>query len=117
MSRSSVSRVYARELVVLPQQTEQNVPIKVIHASSHTPSSDWLLEPRALAKGVHIACVLLPDADVPAAFRVANLLPHPYTLAAGADMRQASMAQVLDTRACCRYAAQVSLYLSTKHIA
>ena len=74
-SRSSVSWVYAREHVVVSPNAEQNVPVKCtsVRASVRTPKLDWLLQPNILAKGIHVARVLLPDTDRCAAVCMANL--------------------------------------------
>ena len=54
-SHSSVSRVYAREQVVVMSNTEQIVLVKLVHVSLRIPRSDWLLEPRTLAEGIYVA--------------------------------------------------------------
>ena len=77
--------------------TEQDVSLKLVRASLRTPKADWLLEPKTLAKGVHVGHVLLPNEGTHTAVWVANLTKRSFTLAAGAEVGQASTTRVLCT--------------------
>ena len=109
-SRSSVSRIYARERIVVMPHTQQNVLVKLVRPSLRIQKSDWLVEPRTLAESVHIARVLLPNEDSCAAVRCCALLvpkirahlqlmSQPYTLVEGAEVGHANTARVLGSGA------------------
>ena len=96
-SRSAVSHVLARKLVLVAPLSEQDLPMKVVQESLGTAKTDWLLEPQTLAEGIHVACVLLSDSDVGVALWLANQTRHPYTFAAGIGVGQANMVSSLAT--------------------
>ncbi len=66
-SRASVRRVYVRERIVIPPNTEQNVPVKLVNSSFRTPTSEWLVDPCTLVEKVFVARVLLSNQDKHAA--------------------------------------------------
>ena len=85
-SRASVSRVLACERVVLAPLFECDVPVKPVRESWRVPKVEWLLESQSLAKGVHVAHVLLPDGGVGVAVHVVNETWSPFTVAVGSEV-------------------------------
>ena len=67
--------------------------MKLVRESLRTPKADWLLEHQTLAD---VARALLLDQDTCPVVRVANQTTQPFTLAAGTEVGQASLATVLD---------------------
>ena len=53
-SRSSVSRICAKEYVIVNPCSAQAVLVKIICSSLRTPKADWLLEQQTLATGIHV---------------------------------------------------------------
>ena len=92
-SRSSVSRIYAKEQVIVNPCSTQAVPVKIVRSSLRIPKADWLLEQQTLATGVHVDRALLPDSSC-IAVRVVNQTTQPFTLEAGTEVGQASLATV-----------------------
>ena len=88
-------RVFVRERTTIPQNTEQNVPVRMTYGSLRTPDADWVLDPKTLADKVFTARVLLPGTDNCAAVRVINLSNKPYVLDSGMEVGQAAIARVL----------------------
>ena len=93
-SRSSVSRIYAKEQVIVNPCSTQSVPVKIVRSSLCTPRADWLLEQQTLATGIHVDRTLLPHRDSCVAVRVVNQTTQPFTLEAGTEVGQASLATV-----------------------
>ena len=91
-SRLSVSRIYAKEQVIVNPCSAQAVPVKIVRSSLRTLKADWLLEHRTLATGVHVDRTLLPDHDSCVAIRVVNQTAQPFIVAAGTEVGQASLA-------------------------
>src|SRR6266496_2559077 len=94
-SRASVRRVYVRERIVIPPNTEQNVSVKLVNSSFRTPTSEWLVDPCTLAEKVFVARVLLSNEDKHAALRIVNLSDKQFDLQAGAELGCAVAAEVL----------------------
>jgi len=85
-SRASVRRVFVRERTVIPPNTEQNVPVKLVYSSLRTPKADWLVKPRNVANNVFMARELLPGENKCAAVRVMNLSDKPFLMRSGNNM-------------------------------
>jgi len=96
-SRVGVRRIYVRDSTVILPNTEQNVPVKMIHNTFRTPRADWVVQPKALAEKVYLARVLLPHQGE-CAVRVANLSRHPFKIEGGLEVGKASVAKVLCTQ-------------------
>src|SRR6266568_2632718 len=89
-------RVFAREPVTIPPNTECNVPVQLVRPNMRTPESDWVVNPITLKSQVFLARVLLPDSDTHAAVRIINLSKEEYTVKGGQDIGKADAAQVLE---------------------
>jgi len=72
-SRASVRRVYVRENVSVPIDSEVNVPVRLPLVNMHSPHTDWLAEPKEVKPGLLMARTLLPDCDDFAAVRIVNV--------------------------------------------
>src|SRR5467141_429855 len=90
-SRASCRRVYVRDRVIIPPNTEANVPVRLVRTSFRTPVAAWVIGPKALGEQVFAARVLLPNEDEHAAIRVVNLSDHSFKLEAGHDVGCAEM--------------------------
>src|SRR6266496_4201986 len=93
-SKAACRRVYVREAVVVPPNSEMNVPIMMVRSSFRTPTASWVVGPTILADKVFAARVLLPDEDKHAAVRIINLSNEDYSLEGGRHMGQAEVGQV-----------------------
>jgi len=93
-SKAACRRVYVREAVVVPPNSEMNVPIRMVRSSFRTPIASWVVGPVILADKIFAARVLLPDEDQHAAVRIINLSDKYYSLEGGRPMGQAEVGQV-----------------------
>jgi len=96
---ASVSRVYVSDSTVVHPNSEGNVPVKLVRPTVRTTSAEWMVEPRTLGQGVHLARVLLPDSSEWAAVRVINLTEKEFVLPEGMEMGRARMARPLKEEA------------------
>jgi len=82
-ARSFVRRVYVRETVDIPTNTQINVPVRLPVSSLRTPKCDWVVETREIRPGLLGARTLLPSSDQFAAVRFLNLSGNSVLLKAG----------------------------------
>ena len=73
LSRAACRRFYIRDAVIVPPNSEMNVPIRMVRTSFRSPTASWVVGPSVLADRVFSARVLLPDEDHHAAIRIINL--------------------------------------------
>ena len=66
-------RIYVRESVSVPAQTQINVPVCMPLSTLRTPASDWVTEAREFRPGLLMGRTLLPDCDQFAAVQFVNL--------------------------------------------
>ena len=74
-SRCNVRRIYVGESVVIPAETQVNVPVVMPLSNLHAPKGDWLVEPKEVRPGLLMARSLLSDSDNYCAVRLINLSP------------------------------------------
>jgi len=95
-SRVGICRVYVKERVEIPANTEQNVPIKLVRSTwGTTASSDWVVHPKQIDENVFTARVLIPGETQHAAVRVVNLAENSINLPAETDLGTAEVAIIL----------------------
>ena len=68
-SQAFVRRIFVRENVSMPVDTQTNVHVRLPFANMHAPRSDWLMEPKEVKPGLIMARTLLPNCDDFAAVR------------------------------------------------
>src|SRR6266568_3665005 len=100
-SRAACRRVYVREAVIVPPNSEMNVPIRMVRTSLRTPTASWVVGPSVLADRVFSARVLLPDEDHHAAIRIINLSGKDFSLEGGRAMGRAEVGRVDPDRVSC----------------
>jgi len=89
----SIRRVYVKERVQIPANTEQNVPVKLIKPTWRSPASvDWVVHPKQIEENVFTARVLVPGETWHAAVRVVHLSEHMINLPADTDLGTAEVA-------------------------
>jgi len=95
-SRMRIRHVYVKERVLIPANTEQNVPVKLVKSTwRSTVSADWVVHPKQLAENVFTARVLVPWETRHASVRVVNLSEHAIDLPADTDLGTAEVAIVI----------------------
>src|SRR6266496_180773 len=94
VSRISCKRVYIRDDVSIPPNTEINVPVRLVKTSFRTPPGSWVMGPTSFAHQVFSARVLLPEEDTHAAFRIANLSEKEFFLEGGRSVGHALLGQI-----------------------
>jgi len=95
-SRMGIRRVYVRERVQIPANTEHNLPVKLIKSTWRSPVSvDWVVHPKQIEENVFTARVLVPRENRHAAVRVVNLSEHVIDLPADTDLGTAEMTILL----------------------
>jgi len=95
-SRVSIRRVYVKDRVHIPANTEQNVPVKLVKSTWRSPASvDWVVHPKQIEKNVFTARVLVPGETRHAAVRVVNLSKHIIGLLADTDLGTAEVAIII----------------------
>jgi len=73
-SRMGIRRVYVKNRVQIPANTEQNVPVKLVKSTWRSPASvDWVVHPKQIEENVFTARVLVLGETRHAAVRVVNL--------------------------------------------
>jgi len=96
-SRVGIRRVYVKERVEIPANTEQNVPIKLVRSTWRTTApSDWVVHPK---QTTDTARVLIPGETQHAAVRVVNLSENTINLPAETDLGTAEFATILPDKA------------------
>jgi len=81
-SKPCVRRVYAAEEYVVPPKHQASVPIRCTWSNLHAPGSDWMIETKAIERGVVAARTLLSRESDVAAIRVLNYSDKPYVVRA-----------------------------------
>jgi len=95
-SRMSIRRVYVKDRVQIPANTEQNVPVKLVKSSWRSPASvDWVVHPKQIEVYVFTARFLVPGETRHAAVRVVNLSEHMIDLPAETDLGTAEVAIIM----------------------
>ncbi len=97
-SRAACRRVYIREAVIIPPNSEMNVPIRMPRSSFRTPKASWIVGPSTLGERVYIARVLLPDEDHHAAVRIVNLSEKEFNVESGRQMGYAEIGIITQER-------------------
>jgi len=92
-SLMSIRRVYVKDRVQIPANTEQNVPFKLVKSSWRSLAAvNWVAHPKQIEENVFTARVLLPGETQHAAFCVVNLSEHTIDLPAETDLGTAEVA-------------------------
>jgi len=92
----SIRRVYVKDRVQIPANTEQNVPVKLVKSSWRSPVSvDWVVHPKQIEENVFTVRVFVPGETRHAAVRVVNLSEHMIDLPAETDLRTAEVAIIM----------------------
>jgi len=92
-SRMRIRRVYVKDRVLIPANTEQNVPVKLVKSTwRSTVSADWVLHQKQIEDNVYTARVLVPGETRHASVRVVNLSEHTVDLPADTDLGTAEVA-------------------------
>jgi len=93
-------RVYVKERVQIPANTEQIIPVKLIRSTWRSPASvDWVVHPKQIEENVFTARVLVPGATWHAAVRVINLSEHMIDLPADTDLGTEEVATIIQDSA------------------
>ena len=71
-SRSNFRRIYVRETIVVANDMQVNVPVRMPLSSFRAPKCDWLTQAREIKPGLYAARTLLPNEDCYAAVRFVN---------------------------------------------
>jgi len=99
-SRMSIRRVYVKDRVKIPANTEQNVPVKLAKSSWRSPALvDWVVHPKQIEENVFTARVLVPGKTRHAAVRVVNLSEHMIDLPAETDLGTVEVAIIMQDTA------------------
>jgi len=99
-SRVGIRRVYVKDRVEIPANTEQNVPIKLVRSTWRTTATaDWVVHPKQIKEDVSTAKVLKPSSSPHAAVRVVNLSDETINLPAETDLGTAEVAIILPNAA------------------
>jgi len=72
-SKTSVRRIYVRELIVIPPDTRVNVPVRMPFVNLRTVESDWITESKQVRPGLLAARTLLSHDDNHAAISFVNV--------------------------------------------
>ena len=82
-SRANVRRIYVRETVSVPAQTQINVPLRMPLSNLRAPASDWVTEAKEFRPGLLMGRTLLLDCDPFAAVQFVNLSDKTQRLCSG----------------------------------
>ena len=82
-ARSHIRRVYVRETISIPADTQINVPVRLPLSNFHAPKCDWLVEAREVRPGLMAARTLLSDSDEFSAVRFVNVSGKTHELKGG----------------------------------
>jgi len=95
-----IRRVYVKERVQIPANTEQKVPVKLIKPTWRSPASvHWVVHPKQIEENVFTARVLIPGETRHAAVRAVNLSEHTIDLPADTDLGTAEVATIIQNPA------------------
>ena len=72
-TRACIRRVYVRETVSIPVDTQVNVPVRLPVSSFRTPICDWLVDTTEVRPGLLAARTLLGNSDEFAAVNFVNI--------------------------------------------
>jgi hypothetical protein len=72
-SRSNFRRIYVRETIVIANDMQVNVPVRMPLSSFRAPKCDWLTQAQEIKPGLYAARTLLPNEDCYAAVRFVNI--------------------------------------------
>ena len=89
-------RIYVRETVSVPAQTQVNVPVRMPLSNLRASASDWLTEAREFRPGLVMGRTLLPDCDHFAAVQFVNLSDKTQRLCNGLFLGRAEPGFVVD---------------------
>jgi len=95
-SRANVRRIYVRETVSVPAQTQINVPVRMPLSNLRAPASDWVTEAREFRPGLLMGRTLLPDCDQFAAVQFVNLSDKTQRLRSGLFLGRTEPGFVVD---------------------
>jgi len=95
-SRMGIRRVYVKDRVQIPANTEQNVPIRLVKSTWRSPAAaDWVVHPKQIEENVFTTRVLVPGETRHASVRVVNLSEHTIDLPADTDLGTAEVAIII----------------------
>jgi hypothetical protein len=95
-SQAQVRRIYVSNETVVQPGCQANVPVKLALHSLRTPSSDWVMESKALSGGVVLARTLIGEETEGPAVRVINYSRRPYRFPEGLCLGKAEPAVVCE---------------------
>jgi predicted aspartyl protease len=72
-SKIMCRRIYVEEDVVIPPAHQADIKSRMTWSNLRTPAGTWLVEPKQLRPGVHVARTLLDDQNSYVAVRVVNV--------------------------------------------
>jgi len=99
-SRIGIRRVYVKDRVQIPANTEQNVPIRLVKSTWRSPAAaDWVVHPKQIEENVFTARILVPGETRHAAVRIVNLSEHTIYLPAETDLGTAKVAIIISDSA------------------
>jgi len=99
-SRMSIRRVYVKDRVQIPANTEQNVPVKLVKSSWRSPAAvNWVVHPKQIKENVFTARVLVPGETRHAAIHVVNLSKHTIDLPAKTNLGTSEVAIIIQNPA------------------
>jgi len=92
----SIRRVYVKDRVQIPANTEQNVPVKLVKSTWRSPASaDWVVHPTQIEENVFTARIFVPGETRHASVRVVNLSEHTIDLPVETDLGTAEVAIII----------------------
>ena len=94
-SRANVRRIYVRETVSVPANSQVNVPVRMPLSSWRTPVSEWVAEAKEFRPGLLMGRTLLPNDDKFAAMQFVNLSDKCYQLNSGLFLGKAEPGYVV----------------------
>jgi len=96
----AIRRVYVKDRVQILENTEQNVPIKLVKSTRRSPAAaDWVVHLKQIVENDFTARVLIPGETQPAAVCVVNLSEDTIDLPAETDLGTAEVAIILSDTA------------------
>ena len=94
-SRANVRRIYVREAVSVPANSQANVPVRMPFSSLRTPASEWVTEAKELRPGLFMGRTVLSNDDTYATMQFVNLTDKCHKLDCGLFLGTAEPGVVL----------------------
>jgi len=92
----SIRRIYVKDRVEIPANTEQNVPVKLVKSTWRSPASaGWVVHPKQIEENVFTARVLVPGETRHASVRIVNPSEHTIDQPAETDLGTAEVAIII----------------------